>query len=134
MISSFLDVFFFLLCKKEKLSYRKEYIEQFLWRTLLFWLHPLLYAVFLLVFSSTHSPFLSDVLSKWPLSRYIILLWVVFCVLTSWVNGRKYENLLQFNTGWLASLRTWYYFRLCFSLSCSGYDHTLTAKSCISNY
>ena len=25
-----------------------------------------------------------------------------------WVNGQKYENLLQFNTSWLASLRTWY--------------------------
>ena len=35
------------------------------------------------------------------------MLWVVFCVML-WVNGQKYENLLQFNTSWLASLRTWY--------------------------
>ena len=45
------------------------------------------------------------------------------------MSGRKYENLLQFDTSWLASLRTWYYFRLCFSFSCSGYDLTLPRKS-----
>ena len=33
-----------------------------------------------------------------------------------------YENLLQFNTSWLTSLKTWHFFRLCFSFSCSGYD------------
>ena len=42
---------------------------------------------------------------------------------------RKYENLFLFNTSWLASLRTWYYFRLLFSLSCSGYDLMLITKS-----
>ena len=26
----------------------------------------------------------------------------------SWLNGQKYENLLQFNTTWLASVRMWY--------------------------
>ena len=41
----------------------------------------------------------------------------------------KNQNLLQFNTRWLASLRTRYYFRLCFSFSCSGYDTTLIQKS-----
>ena len=46
-----------------------------------------------------------------------------------WMNGGKYENLLQFNTSWLASLRTWYYNRLCFNFSCSGYDLTLIKKS-----
>ena len=30
---------------------------------------------------------------------------------------------------WSASLETWYYFRLCFSFSCSGYDLTLIKKS-----
>ena len=57
------------------------------------------------------------------------MLWVVFCVMISWVNGQKYENLLQFNTNWLASLSTWYYFRLCFSFSCSSYDLSLLKKS-----
>ena len=47
--------------------------------------------------------------------QYMILVWMVFCVMISWVNGRKCENLLQFKTSGLASLRTWYYFRLNFS-------------------
>ena len=54
---------------------------------------------------------------------------MVFCVVTSWVNGQKYENFLQFNTSWLASLRTWYYFKFYFSSSCFGYDLTLIKKS-----
>ena len=44
---------------------------------------------------------------------------------------RKYENLLQFITSWLASLRKWYYSRLfiiIFSFSCSGCDLTLIRK------
>ena len=84
---------------------------------------------FLLLSSSTTCPFLSEVLAESPLWRYIILLWVVFCVITSWVNCWKYENLLQFNTSWLASLRTWLYFRHCFSFSCSGYDFMLIKKA-----
>ena len=42
-------------------------------------------------------------LPKWsacgmvPVKIYL-LLWVVFCVMISWLNDRKYENLLQFNT------------------------------------
>ena len=41
----------------------------------------------------------------------------------------KIWKFLTFNTSWLASLRTWYYFRLCFSFSCSGYDLILIKKS-----
>ena len=63
------------------------------------------------------------------MARYIILVWVAFCVMISWVNGPKCENLLQFNTSWLESPRTWYYFKLCFSFSCSSYDLTLIKKS-----
>ena len=51
--------------------------------------------------------------------------WVVFTVVISWVSCRKYENLPQFNADWLASLKTWYYFRLCFSSNCSGFDLTV---------
>ena len=50
-------------------------------------------------------------------------------VMISWVNGRKYENLLQFYFSWLSALRTWYYFGLCFSFSCFFFDLTLIKKS-----
>ena len=50
-------------------------------------------------------------------------------VIISWVNGRKHENLLQFYFSWLSALRTWYYFRLCFSFSCFVFDLTLIKKS-----
>ena len=50
------------------------------------------------------------------------------------LNGRKYENYLQFNTSWLSSLRTWYYFELFCSFSCSGYDLPLIIKSHSLNY
>ena len=49
---------------------------------------------FLLLSSFTPFPFPSDVLPQWTLQRYILLLWVVFCVMKSRVNGRKYESLL----------------------------------------
>ena len=54
----------------------------------------------------------------------------------------KYENLPQFNADWLASLKTWYYFRLCFSFNFSGFDLTVikpkslilfTSKNCFQN-
>ena len=67
-------------------------------------------------------PFPSNVLIEWPQKTYI-LLWLVFCVMS------KNETILQFNTSWLASLRTWYYFRHFFGFSCSGYDLILIVKS-----
>ena len=115
--------------KKERLSYRKKYIENLCKGDHFFYYTPSSLCHFFLLSSSTPSPFLSDVLGEWPLLRYIILLWMVFYVIISWVNGGKYENLLEFNTSWLASLRTWYYFRLCISFSCSGYDLILILKS-----
>ena len=77
---------------------------------------------------SSPFPFLLDVLAEWPLKRYIILRWLVLCVMIPCVNSQKYDNLLQFNTNWLASLGTWYYFRLCFSFSCSGHGLTWIKK------
>ena len=42
--------------KKKKLSYRKKYIEEFVWQTSLFWLHSLIpMSFFLLFFSSNPS-------------------------------------------------------------------------------
>ena len=46
---------------------------------------------------------------------------MVFCVVISWGEVQKYENLTQFNTDWLASPGAWYYF----SFSRSGYDLTV---------
>ena len=52
-------------------------------------------------------PFPSDVFAEWPQKRYIILLYTWYSV-WCW----KYEILLQFNCGWLASLKTWFHLRL----------------------
>ena len=41
-------------------------------------------------------------------------MWWGYHVVISWVNDRKYEIPLQINTDCLASLKTWYYSRLCF--------------------
>ena len=46
----------------------------------------------------------------------------------------KIWKLMQFNTSWLASRRTWYYFRFCFGFIFSGYDLTLTKKSHALNF
>ena len=89
---------------------------------------------FMLISSSTPLPLSSDAIAEWPVSKYVVLLWVVFCVMTSWVNGRKYENPLQFNTSLLASLRMWFYFRLCFSFTCSGYDSPTPLSTALFQY
>ena len=103
---------------KERLSCRKKYIEEFVWGTSLFWLHFLLSMSFFIAFFVYSLP-----IPKWrtcwiaPIKIYNIAL----VGITPPVNSRKYDDLLQFNTSWLASLRAWYYFRLFFSFSCSGY-------------
>ena len=51
-------------------------------------------------------------------------MWVIFCVMLSRVNGRRNENPVQFKISLLSSIRTWYYFRLWSSFSCSVYDLT----------
>ena len=38
-------------------------------------------------------------------------------------------EILKFHTSGLVSLRTWYYFRLCFSFSCSSYDLMLIKQN-----
>ena len=118
----------------EDSNYMSSTAGEFLQRTSLFWLHALLSMSFFIAFFVYSLLFPSYVLAEWPLCRYIIFRWLVFCVMITWVNGRKYDNLLQFNTSWLASLRPWYYLRLGFSSSCSGYDHRLIKKSHTINY
>ena len=73
--------------KKERLSYRKKYIEVFVWVISLLWLHALLCIPFrCFLHLSTPSPL------------YIGMgVLVVFCAMIFLVNNRNYENLLQFN-------------------------------------
>ena len=72
----------------------------------------------------TLCPFPGDVLVEWPLIKiHNIAMAGILCDDTK-SERSKNDNLLQFNTSWLASLRTWHYPRLCFSFSCSGYDLT----------
>ena len=102
--------------------------EEFVWETSLFWLHALLSMLFFVAFFVYSLP-----LPKWrtcwmaPIKIHNISM-MVFCVMILWVNSRKYVNFLQFSTSCLASLRTWYYFRLFFSFNCSGYDLALIKK------
>ena len=53
--------------KKEKLSYRKKYMEEWVWRTSHFWLHTLFPMSFFVPFESTPSLFPDDILAEWPL-------------------------------------------------------------------
>ena len=53
--------------KKERLSYRIKYIAEFVWWTLLFWLHALLSMSFFVAFFVYSLPFPIDVLVEWPL-------------------------------------------------------------------
>ena len=103
-----------------------------MWGTSLFWLLALLSISLLLLSLSTPSP---PSLPKWHTCCIppMKILNIASSMVISWVNGQKFENILQFNTSWLASLRTWYYFGFCFSFNCSAYDLILTKKSHTSN-
>ena len=122
LVGSSLDVLLFLLAillsePHEKPRRNNDRVKK---NIHFFWLHAILSISFLLLSPSTPLLFLSDVLAEWPLNRRIVrsgILW--FCVMISWANGWICKNLLQFNTSWLV-LRTWYYYRLCFSFSYSG--------------
>ena len=76
---------------------RKKYIKEFVWEGYHFFDCTLSFLCLFVAFFVYSLP-----LSKWrtrgmaPIKIYI-LLWVVFCVMISWANGQKYENLLQFN-------------------------------------
>ena len=50
------------------------------------------------------------------------------------MNDQKHKNIQQFPTDWFASLKTWYYFRLCFSVSCFGYDLLVVKMTQTLNY
>ena len=100
-----------------------------MWETSPFLLHTLLsmsfdvnYLIYFLPPLKWHNCWMTRI-------NIVVLLWVVFCVMISWVKGLKYKDPLQFNTSWLTSLRMWYHFRLCFRFSCSDYDLTLIKTS-----
>ena len=78
--------------KKERLSYRKKYIEAFAWGYHFF---DCMLSI-LCLFAAFFVYFLS--FPKWHTCAMAaikthILLWVAFCVIISWVNSQKYENL-----------------------------------------
>ena len=81
--------------KKERLNYRKMYIEECV-RDTTFWLHVLLSVSFYCFLPLLSPPSQVKHLRN---GRYKVhnIAWVVFCVMILWVNGQKYENL-WFNT------------------------------------
>ena len=71
--------------KKERLSYRKKYIEEFVWGISLFWLHALI-----LLLSLSTPPYPSEVLVEWPLQRQM------FCYVwysVWWYHALTVENM-----------------------------------------
>ena len=85
--------------KEERLSCTKKYKEEFLWGTSLFWMHTLPTMSFLIAFL---------VYSCWMtlMKMHNISMGGILCDI------ENMKNFLQFNNSWLASLRTWSYFRL----------------------
>ena len=96
-----------------KIQFQKKEIE-FVWVTKLFWLHALLSMSFFVAASSTPFPFPSDVLTQWLYGD----------VLCDDIMSKRWKIWKS-----LAIYYSIYYFRLCFSFSCSGYDLTLTKKN-----
>ena len=101
LVYSFLDALFLLLAvilselhekpRRKDWVTEKKYIEEFVWGISLFLLHALFSMSFCL-FVAFFVYFLP--LSKWcacgmTSTKIYILLWVVFCVMISWENGRK---------------------------------------------
>ena len=70
--------------KKKRLSYRKKYIEEFVWETSLFWLHTLVIFCRFFFFLSTPFPYPSDVLAEWQF--WIHSNFVEICC-TCWVHS-----------------------------------------------
>ena len=72
--------------KKERLSCRKKYIKEFVW---VISLNDCTLSLLLLFSSSTPFPFPMWRTCGMAAIKLHILLWVVFCVVISWVNGCK---------------------------------------------
>ena len=74
--------------KKERLSYRKKYIEEFVWGISLFWLHALLSMSFCCFLCLLPPTFQVTCLWNGPYKDIHIAM-DVFCVMISWENGRN---------------------------------------------
>ena len=114
---------------KIELQKKIWYIDEFVWGTSFFRLHSPLSVSFVVTFFI----FCLSLL-EWRIS------WMGHIKMCNIAMGgilcddimrerSKYENLLKLDTRWLASLITWYYFRLSFSFICSDYDLILIQKS-----
>ena len=119
---------------------KKKYIEEFAWGASLFRLHAIFSKyIFFVAFFVYSLSLCSQVtyLRKDPYKHiYNIVMGSILCdsIMSEWSKIHEYENLLQFNTSLLTSLRTRYNFRLCFSFSCSGYCLSLIKKTHALNY
>ena len=130
LVGSFLDVLILLLAVISELhvkSRRKEWISEKIYRKIC--VRDIKVLTALPPFYVVLCCFLSLLPSPSQVAYLLNGLYGWCSVMISWVNGRKYENLLQFYFSWLPALRTWYYFRLCFSFSCFVFDLTLIKKS-----
>ena len=56
-------------------------------------------------------------------------IWHAVYILSKYIQNMKKWKYSDFHTDWFPSLRMWYYFRLCFSFSCSGYKLTVIKKA-----
>ena len=103
-------------------SRKKDYMEEFVWGTLLFWQYD--------------HPSMSYFLVLFPLPKWRTCWMALIKIQNIATGGVLYddnhkwtvENMKISCNFWLASLRTWYIFRLCFNFSCSGNDLILIKK------
>ena len=114
---------------KIELQKKIRYIDEFVWGTSFFRLHSPLSVSFVVTFF-IFCLFLLEWRISWMghIKMCNIAMGGILC--DDIMRERsKYENLLKLDTSWLASLITWYYFRLSFSFICSDYDLILIQKS-----
>ena len=100
LLASFLDMLFLLLtvilselhenARRKEIELQKKVHRRICVRDITFLSARSPFYVFLLFSSSSLSPFASDTMAA---IKIHVLLWVVLCVVMSWVNGQKYGNL-----------------------------------------
>ena len=126
MVGSFFDVLFFLLVvilpEVQVKPRRKDRVSEKIYRKIC--VRGINFLTALPPFCAILCCFLC-LLPSFSQVTYLLYSSYGWCsVMISWVNGGKYENLLQFYF-----IKTWYYFRLRFSFSCFVFDLALIRKS-----